>query len=79
MKTANLKIRAVTCPHCAAEVEKRLVAVPGVRSAAVRPGAVAGGDVEYDERRTTPEQLVAVLEAAGYDAEIGGYSAGRAP
>ncbi|HEY8484612.1 MAG TPA: heavy-metal-associated domain-containing protein [Longimicrobiales bacterium] len=79
MKTSNLKIRALTCPHCAREVEKMLVAERGVRTAAVRPGAVAGAEVEYDETTVTPEQLVAVLRRKGYDAEIGGYSAGGAP
>lgn len=79
MKTANLKIRALTCAHCAAEVEKALTAQRGVRSAAVRAGSPGGAEVEYDETHITPEQLVAALRRQGYDAEIGGHSAGGAP
>ncbi|MBI4408412.1 MAG: hypothetical protein HY561_01810, partial [Gemmatimonadetes bacterium] len=49
------------------------------RTATVRTGDVAGAEVEYDEHSVTPELLVAVLREHGYDAEIGGYSAGGAP
>jgi len=78
MKTTNLKLRGLDCAHCADEVGKVLLARPGVRSAAVRPGNPGGAEVEYDERTVTPEQLVALLRKAGYDAQIGGYSAGGA-
>jgi copper chaperone CopZ len=79
MKTTNLKVRGLECPHCAEEMEKVLLARRGVRTAAVRPGDPAGAEVEYDERTVTPEQLVAVLRKEGYDARIGGHSAGGHP
>lgn len=79
MRTGNLKIRALTCPHCAGEVEKILVAQPGVRGAAAKTGNPGGAEVEYEEGRVTLEQLVGVLRGRGYDAEIGGHSAGGAP
>jgi len=79
MKTGNLKIRALTCPHCAGEVEKILVAQSGVRRAAARTGNPGGAEVQYEESRVTLEQLVGVLRSQGYDAEIGGHSAGGAP
>jgi len=79
MKTGNLKIRAIPNDVLAEEVEKALIARRGVRTASVRPGDPGGAEVEYDETRTTLEQLVADLRAKGFDAEIGGYSAGGAP
>jgi hypothetical protein len=79
MKTGNLKIRAIENPFLADEVRKTLEAHRGVRAASVRPGRVGGAEVEYDETHISLEQLVAVLRSHGYDAEIGGYSAGGAP
>lgn len=79
MKTGNLKIRAVDNDVLAEEIEKTLRAHRGVRTATVRPGKPGGAEVQYDERHITLEQLVAKLRAEGFDAEIGGYSAGGAP
>jgi hypothetical protein len=77
MKTGNLKIRAITDTVLADDVQKTLSARRGVRTATVRPGHPGDAEVEYDETRTSLEQLVADLRAEGFDAEIGGYSAGR--
>ncbi|MFS8639016.1 MAG: hypothetical protein FWJ74_13075 [Gemmatimonadota bacterium] len=79
MKTGNLKIRAVEDDFLAEEVRKTLEAHRGVRMASVRPGRPGGAEVEYDERHISLEQLVAHLRSHGFDAEIGGYSAGGAP
>ncbi|HEX7049120.1 MAG TPA: hypothetical protein VF188_02825 [Longimicrobiales bacterium] len=79
MKTGNLKIRAIDNAFLADELEKTLTAQRGVRTAAVRPGRPGGAEVEYDETSTSLEQIVAELQRQGYDAEIGGYSAGGAP
>ncbi|HEX6938305.1 MAG TPA: cation transporter [Longimicrobiales bacterium] len=79
MKTGNLKIRAIENAYLADEVRKTLEAHRGVRTAAVRAGRPGGAEVEYDETHISLEQLVAHLRAHGYDAEIGGYSAGGAP
>jgi len=79
MKTANLKVGSLTDRFLADEVRKTLEARRGVRTATVHPGDPAGVEVEYDERSTTPEQLVATLRDRGFIAEIGGFSAGGAP
>lgn len=79
MKTGNLKMRGVTTPYLAEEVEKTLEAKRGVRTATVRPGDPAGAEVQYDEAHISLEQLVAELRERGFEAEIGGYSAGGAP
>ena len=60
-------------------MRKALTAERGVRTAAVRMGTPGGVEVEYDENTTSLEQLVGRLRAQGFDAEIGGYSAGGAP
>lgn len=79
MKTGNLKVRPIVDDVLADELRKTLEAHRGVRSASVRAGHPGGAEVQYDERSITLEQLVAYLRARGYDAEIGGYSAGGAP
>ena len=65
MKTGNLKIRAVTDPHCAGEIEKILVAQSGVRSAAARTGNPGGAEVQYEESRVSLEQLVGSAAGPG--------------
>lgn len=79
MKTGNLKIRAIDNDYLAEELEKTLTAQRGVRTATVRPGHPGGAEVEYDETHLSLEQIVAELRRHGYDAAIGGYSAGGAP
>lgn len=79
MKTGNLKIRAISNAVLADELQKSLAAMRGVRTATVRVGQPGGAEVEYDETTTSLEQLVGRLRKEGYDAEIGGYSAGGAP
>ncbi|HEX2092998.1 MAG TPA: cation transporter [Longimicrobiaceae bacterium] len=73
MKTTRLQIGGMSCNHCVEAVEKALRNRPGVRSATVH---LDGGsaEVEYDESRVAPEQLVAAVEEEGYTAAIGGAS-----
>jgi copper chaperone len=78
MKTARLKIGGMSCGHCVEAVEKALRNQSGVRRATVHLDSGAA-EVEYEEREVAPEQLVAAVQAEGYDAEIGGDSAGGAP
>jgi hypothetical protein len=79
MKTGNLKIRSIMNNVQADDLRKTLTAIRGVRRASVRLGRTAGAEVEYDEGTTSLEHLVGRLRAEGFDAEIGGYSAGGAP
>lgn len=78
MKTGNLKIGRLTTREQAEELEKALSAQRGVRSASVQPGDPAGAEVEYEEDHLSLEQVVAKLRDEGYDARIGGHSAGGA-
>jgi copper chaperone CopZ len=71
MKTTRLKIGGMSCTHCQSAVQKALGNHPGVRHATVD---LAGGtaEVEYDETRVAPDQLVAAVEEEGYSAALAG-------
>jgi len=69
MKTARLNVQGMTCGHCALSVEKVLRNQDGVRSATVRLDDGAA-EVEFEETRVSPEQLVAAVAEEGYTAEI---------
>lgn len=79
MKTGNLKIRGILNEVLAEDLRKALLALRGVERASVRVGRVGGAEVEYNEESISLEQVVGRLRADGFDAEIGGYSAGGAP
>ncbi|HEU0015615.1 MAG TPA: cation transporter [Longimicrobium sp.] len=69
MKTAWLNVQGMTCGHCALSVEKALRNRDGVRSAKVHLDDGAA-EVEFEETRVSPEQLVAVVQDEGYTADI---------
>jgi copper chaperone len=69
MKTTRLKIQGMTCGHCVNAVESALRNREGVRNATVHLEDGAA-EVEYEEQRVDPEQLVNVVEAEGYSAAI---------
>ncbi|WAL69258.1 heavy metal translocating P-type ATPase [Amycolatopsis cynarae] len=63
----ELSIGGMTCASCAARIERKLNKVDGVR--ATVNFATEKAKVSYPDG-TTPEQLVKVVEAAGYTAEL---------
>ena len=65
MKTERLKIAGMTCGGCTAKVTRSLEAVAGVRNVTVSLAA-GEAEVQYDEKRTSPKQLEAVVQDAGY-------------
>lgn len=67
METLLLKIDGMACGGCASSVANALLAVDGVGEAEVSH-AEATAKIHYDPDRTTPEQLRAAVEAAGYKA-----------
>lgn len=71
LTTTRLKVTGMSCGHCADTVQKALRAEPGVRNATVHLDAGAA-EVEYEEGRTSPEQLIATVKEAGYDAGMAG-------
>lgn len=56
------------CGNCVAKVERALKGVSGVWGVAVD---LAGGaaEVDFDDARTSREELVRAIEAAGYRAQ----------
>ena len=77
MKTTRLKVSGMTCGHCVEAVEKTLRNQAGVRSATVHLDSGAA-EVEYDESRAAPEQMIAAVEEEGYSAAIDGSGGGGA-
>ena len=68
-KTVKLKITGMTCAGCANHVSKALKNVNGVIEQSVDyPGDVA--KIKYDVAKTKPEELIKVIEKAGYKAEV---------
>ena len=67
MKTLDLPITGMTCASCANRIEKKLNTLDGV-SASVNY-ATEKAHVSYADV-VVPEQLVAAVEAAGYQAAL---------
>ncbi len=61
-------ITGMTCASCVNRIERRLRKTEGVRQAAVNL-ATERATVTYDPTRTTPTQIAAAIEAAGYGAK----------
>src|SRR5688500_15438929 len=68
MATAELPITGMTCASCANRIERKLNKLEGV-SASVNY-ATEKAKVDYDAASVAPEQLVAAVEAAGYQAVL---------
>jgi Cu+-exporting ATPase len=66
-QTVRLGLDGMRCAACAARIEKRLSAQPGVRRAEVN-FAVAQASVAIDPRVVSPERLVEQVEAIGFGA-----------
>ena len=68
MATTTLKIDGMTCGHCVQAVTRALQGTEGVRDAQVDLQA-GRAQVEYEESRTNPGDLAAVVTDEGYTAE----------
>ena len=78
LKTSRLNVGGMTCGHCVATVEQALRNQSGVRNVTVHLDSGAA-EVEYEETRVVPEQLVAAVRESGYEAEIAGGDVAGAP
>lgn len=68
-KTVTLKITGMSCAGCANHIHTALLKLGGVISDEVKfPGDIA--IVKYDATRVSEEQIVKVIEEAGYKAEV---------
>jgi Cu+-exporting ATPase len=64
----DLALSGMTCASCAARIEKKLNRLDGV--AATVNFATERAAVVYDTSRTSPDDLIAAVEAAGYGATV---------
>ena len=64
----ELPIEGMTCASCATRIEKRLNKLEGVE--ATVNYATENAAVHFDPLRVAPEDLVAAVEAAGYQARL---------
>ena len=67
MASLKLTVSGMTCGHCKMKVEKALQGVAGTFGAAVflEDGAA---EVDYDPAVASPEQFLAAVREAGYQA-----------
>jgi copper chaperone len=65
MQTEHLKVTGMTCGGCTSNVTNALKAIAGVGDVDV---SLAAGEatVQYDERKTSPDQLKSAVKGAGY-------------
>ena len=75
MKTTRLKVEGMSCGHCQQTVERALRNQPGVSAATVHLDS-GTAEVQYDETRVVPEQLIAAVSEEGYAATFDGRNAG---
>ena len=59
----------MSCPSCVAKIEKALNSIDGVENAKVHfnTGRI---EVEHDDKRVSPEDLVKTIREAGYESTI---------
>ena len=69
MQTEILNVTGMTCGGCTGSVTNALKAVNGVGDVNV---SLSTGEatVQYDERRTSPDQLKSAVKGAGYGVDI---------
>ena len=65
MQTEHLKVTGMTCGGCTSNVTEALKAVSGVNDVKVSLSA-GEATVQYDERKTSAEQLKLAVKGAGY-------------
>ena len=65
MQTEIVKVTGMTCGGCISSVTHALKAVSGVSEVDVSLSA-GEATVQYDERRTSPDQLKSAVKGAGY-------------
>jgi Cu+-exporting ATPase len=65
----NLKIAGMDCASCIVHIEKELKSLKGVHEANLN-FATETGQVHYDPKKTTVEELKAAVKKAGYTAQV---------
>ncbi len=68
-KMLTIPVTGMTCASCVRRVERALSKRDGVASASVNFAAEKAA-VEYDPKTTSPEDLIGVIEGAGYGTDV---------
>ena len=69
MMKKKFQIKGMHCVSCAMTVDGAVEDLAGVKSASTNY-ARQFSEVEYDEKKVTDVQIIAVIEAAGYKAAV---------
>ena len=67
----TLPVEGMTCAACQAQVQRALRSTPGVIEASVNL-MMHSATIAYDPRMSSPEALVAAVNATGYEARLSG-------
>lgn len=68
MQSVLLNVSGMTCGGCSSKVTNALKAIPGVEDVKVSLSA-GEATVQYDEGRTSPDQLKSAVINAGYSVD----------
>jgi Cu+-exporting ATPase len=68
MKKIVFEISGMHCTNCAGTIEKSVRKVKGVRAAAVN-FAADSAQIEFDDKRTSVDEIKKAVQDAGYEAE----------
>ena len=69
MVKQRFRIEGMHCVGCALTVDGALEDLPGVKSASTNYARQIA-DVEFDERRVDASQILAAIQAAGYQGQV---------
>ncbi len=69
MQTETLKVTGMTCGGCSSKVTKALKALSGVSDVDVSL-ATGKATVQFDEQKTSPDQLKSAVKDAGYGVDL---------
>lgn len=75
-RALELAVSGMTCAACSGRVQRALEKAPGVTGASVNL-MMRNATLHYDPGVITPEELVAVVEASGYGAEVPAHTGQR--
>jgi copper chaperone len=69
MQTETLKVTGMTCGGCISKITKALKTVSGVSDVEVSLSA-GEATVQYDEQKTSSDQLKSAVKSAGYGVDV---------
>lgn len=69
MTKKTFTITGMHCTSCAMNIDGELEDTSGVKSATTNY-AKAKADVEFDEKKITPDQIVSIIGKVGYGAQM---------